>query len=406
MPRIRAARLGSAALFAAALLAACSGKDDPAGERARGAEKGKGPIVIGAPWPWEARGSIRYGDGMTLALEEVNAAGGVHGRRLEILRADDQEDVDRGRMVAQDLVKNPDVVAVIGHLQSYVTVPAAATYDLAGLVLLAPTATSPELTGRGYRRVFRTTFSDEDVGHAMADYALKQGYRRVVIYYSRDEYGRGLANAFEERATGGQARILDRRSYDLSGSSGGLAATEAAEAWRELDPDAVFIAGDGETGARLAVALRAAGVNAPILGGDALAIPPYLEIGGAAVEGTVLPARFNPETPTPQVREFREAFRRRFGVEPDVGAALGYDAVHVLVNAMARAPSVSPEAVAAALRSGPPWEGVTGTFRLGAHGELAESPIRKVVVRGGTFRHLDEGAALAAAPAPSDSGAP
>jgi branched-chain amino acid transport system substrate-binding protein len=378
----------AAAVAAGLLLSACS-EDDPGGSRTRRAEKGEGPVVIAAPWPWQARAAIRYGDGMDLAVSEVNAAGGVHGRPLRVLRVDDQEDVDRGRLVAQELTRNPDVVAVVGHLQSYVTVPAAAAYDLAGLVLVSPTATSPELTRRGYRRVFRATFSDEHVGRTMADYALQQGYRRVVIYYSRDEYGRGLANAFEERVTAGGARVLDRRSYDL-GVVGAVSVSGAVQAWRDMGPDAVFIAGDGDTGARLAVALREGGVNAPLLGGDALAIPAFLSQGGRAVEGTVLPSRFNPETPTEQVRAFTGAFHARYDAAPDVGAALGYDAVRLLAHAMNRAPSVSPEAVAAALRSGPEWTGVTGTFQFDEAGELVASPIRKVMVRDGTFQHLDE----------------
>ncbi len=378
-------------MVAAALsTAGCVGSRDASGDRQTRAGDDQRTIVIGAPWPWEVRKSILYGQGMQLALEEVNAAGGVRGRPLRLLQLDDQEDVDRGRLLAQELSGNREVVAVIGHLQSYVTVPAAAAYDLSGLVLIAPTATSPELTRRGYKRVFRTTFSDVDVGQAMADYALQQGYRRIVIYYSRDEYGRVLANAFEERAASGKAQVLSRRSYEPGGPANTLAAAEAVEAWQHIGADAVFIAGEGESAAALAVELRRRGVTIPLLGGDALAIPPFLTLGGRAVEGTVVPSRFSPDIPTPEVQSFLDAFRKRYGQDPDVGAALGYDAMKLLAYAMNRAQSISPESVANALHAVHGWTGVTGVITFDSAGNLAEVPVPKVVVRGGVFHHLDE----------------
>src|SRR5687767_6785939 len=93
-------------LLAAAGLAACGGSDDPAAQRAR-RSAAKGEIVVGAAWPWELRGEqIHYGKGMDLAVEELNAAGGVLGRPLKLLRVDDQESVDRGRIIAQELGRN------------------------------------------------------------------------------------------------------------------------------------------------------------------------------------------------------------------------------------------------------------------------------------------------------------
>lgn len=372
-------------VLALGLLAACSAADGT--ERGAAAE---GPIVIGAPWPWKAQSGIRYGDGMQMAVDEINAAGGVGGRPLKLLRLDDNEDVDRGRLVARDLTRQAGVVAVIGHLQSYVTVPAAAIYDFGGVVHLAPTATSTELTRRGYRRLCRTTFSDAAMGREMAEYALRRGYRRVLVFYSRDEYGRGLANAFEERLAAGRGQVADRRSYDPG--SGASAAAEAAAAWGDAGPDAVFVAGDGEAAARLAVQLRRAGIRAPLLGGDALAIPALLEVGGAAVEGTVIPSRFSPEIPNPRVKRFTADFRARFDATPDVGAALGYDAVRVLADAIRQAGTPTPDRVAAALRATRGWEGVTGTLAFDSAGDLVPTPIRKLVVRGGAFHYLDEGA--------------
>src|SRR3712207_3877593 len=198
----------------AAVLAGCGGSDDPIAQRIKRA-KGSGEIVIGAAWHWEARGEqILYGKGMDLALEELNAAGGVLNRPVKLLRLDDQESVDRGRIIAQELGRNPDVVAVIGHLHSYVTVSAAPIYDLSGLLLVSATSTSPELTNKGYGRVFRTVFNDTELGRQMAQFARDRGYRRMVIYYARDETGRGMANAFEEQLVSGGGQVVSRESFD------------------------------------------------------------------------------------------------------------------------------------------------------------------------------------------------
>lgn len=370
--------------------AACSTEHDPAAERVRRAENGDGDLVVGAAWPWEARGRLLYGQGMDLAVEEVNRAGGIHGRRLRILREDDRESVNEGSLVAQRFANNPDVVAVIGHLQSYVTVPAAAVYELAGVPLLAPAATDPELTRRGYRHVFRGTFTDAQAGRRMAEYAAARGYRRTAIYYVRNPYGRSLANAFEERADELGVAVAARRSYDPNGESGHRGAAQTAAEWRSLQLDAVFVAGEVPHAAVFVAELRRQGITAPVLGGDALGIPDLFTVGGAAVEGMVVASAFHPEDRRPEVRRFVEAFRDRYGTPPDAAAALGYDAVRVLAQAMGRAPSPTPERISDALRSTRGWQGVTGTFSFDDAGDLTDKPVRKVVARGDRWRYLDE----------------
>src|SRR4029077_20616913 len=104
-------------------------------------------------------------------------AGAIGGRHLRVARYDDHESIDRGRIVAQKIADDPDVVAVIGHLQSYITVQTAGVYNQAGLVLVAPTATDPKLTQLGYPQVFRATFTDNSVGRHLAELVASQQRR-------------------------------------------------------------------------------------------------------------------------------------------------------------------------------------------------------------------------------------
>ena len=351
-----------------------------------------GPVTIAAPWPWESRTTLLYGEGLQMAVDETNAAGGVLGRPLTVLREDDHESVDRGLLVAQRLAQNNDVVAVIGHMQSYVSLPAAAIYDLSGLVHLAPTATDPRLTEQGYRRLFRMTFTDREIGAQMADFAAAQGYDRVAIYYIRNAYGRGLANAFEERALELEVGIADRQSYDPNTLAGDRALTDILASWRDLDLRAIFIAGEPRQAAAMIRAARDSGIAVPVLGGDALGTSSFGSLGGRAVEGAVIAAAFHPADEREEVQRFSVAFRQRYGALPDASAALGYDAVRLLVHGITQAGSIDPDAVAEALRATAGWRGVTGPIAFTDDGDLVERAIGKVVVRDGQLAWLGDAA--------------
>ena len=360
---------------------------DEHSERTARAVTASGDIVIAAVWPWEARRDIRYRDGLELAVQEINAVGGIRGRSLRLLLRDDKESVDEGRLIAQSLGADTEVVAVIGHLQSYVTVPVAAIYDLSGLLMVAPAATDPQLTAQGYRRVFRATFSDQMVGRSMAEFAAARGYRRMAICYGRDVYGRDLANAFEERAVGAGIRIVGRQSYEIGPATRETFA-ETLRDWKALDIDAIFLAGEVPSGAVFIAEARRAGLTMPVLTGDAMNSPELIRVAGPAAEGTIVASIFHPDEPRANVREFTESFRRQFGVAPDAASALGYDAVKLLAEAMRRAGTVAPDDVARALHAARDWKGVTGPFSFDAAGEPLVRPVVKLVVRNGKLEYL------------------
>lgn len=378
------------ALIALLIIVACRTSRSPAEERTVRARQGMGDIVTGVAWPWAARREVRYSEGLEMAVDEINGSGGVQGRHIRLRREDDHESVDEGELVAQRLANDPDVVAVIGHLQSYVSVPASAIYDLSGLVMLAPTATDPELTAHGYLRVFRATFTDEEVGRQMAEYAARQGYERIGIYYIRSDYGRNLANAFEERANDLGLSIPVRQSYEPNDPAGGASFGPVLRGWRDAGLDAIFLAGEVPSAARVIVAARGEGLTIPILGGDAMSSPELITVGGSAAEGTVVATAFHPDEPRPEVRRFTAAFEKRYGVAPDAGSALGYDVIHLLADAILRSGSAVPDSIAKALHSLHDWRGVTGSFTFDSAGNLVGRPIAKMVVSGGKFVYLPD----------------
>jgi branched-chain amino acid transport system substrate-binding protein len=404
--KARPRRLAALALPAALLLVACGGPPDPAEERVRRARRGTGDLVIAAPWPWSLRTEIRYGQGLEMAVDEINAAGGVAGRRLRLAKYDDHETIDDGLRVAQKISADPDVVAVVGHLQSYITVQAAGVYSRAGLLLVAPTATDPQLTRLGLKRVFRATFTDGSIGRQLADFAAARGWKRVAICYIRNDYGRNLANAFEARATQTGITVHARSSYDPSEQVSERTFEPVVHEWKAAEIDAILLAGEVPSAAIFVAQTRRKGIKVPILGGDAMSSPGLMAVAGPAAEGMVVASFFHPDEPRAEVARFDEAFKNRFGVPPDAGSALGYDCVRLLTAGMRKAGSAVPDEVAAALHALDGWRGVTGVFAFDENGDLPEKPILMSVVRGGRFEYLAPTDPARAASTGAPAGAP
>jgi branched-chain amino acid transport system substrate-binding protein len=370
--------------------AACT-RTDPSGGAGRTGPGGR-DVVIAVAWPWELRKEIRLEDGLQMAVDELNADGGPGGRKLRIAKYDDQESIDAGRVVAQKITHDPDVVAVIGHLQSYVTLQTAEVYNQAGLVLLAPTATDPDLTGRGYPRVFRATFDDKAIGRRLADFAARQKAKTAAIYYIRDSYGKNVANAVEARAVQIGLRIVARESYDPSEKANEGTFERVLTEWKQLDIDAIILAGEVPSAAIFVAQARARGIKAAIFGGDAMSSPALMAVAGPAADGVIVASFFHADEPRPEVQRFREAFRKKYGAAPDAGAALGYDCVQLLARAIHQGKSASPKDIARTLHEMPPWKGVTTTFQFDERGDLVGRPIVMSIVRAGRFEYLESAA--------------
>jgi branched-chain amino acid transport system substrate-binding protein len=380
--------LAVAVVMGVALLVGCRARRDPAAERVVRAAKASGDVTIAVPWPWALRKEIRYGEGLQMAVDEINARGGVVGRRLRLAKYDDQESVDEARLVAQKIASDPDIVAVIGHLQSYTTLQAARVYDQAGLVLVAPTATAPELTELGLKRVFRATFTDEAVGKQLAEFAATRRLKRIAVYYIRNTYGRNLANAFELRAAQLGLFVTARDSYDASGQVSERTFDRILQEWKLAEPDAIVLAGEVPSAAVFVAQARALGLKMPIIGGDAMSSPGLMAVAGPAAEDVIVASFFHRNEPRPEIARFVAAFEQKYGVSPDAGSALGYDCVGILAAAMEAAKSILPDDVAKAMHALSGWKGVTARFAFDAQGDMSDRQITLSIVRKGTFEYL------------------
>ncbi len=371
-------------LAGAMLLGACT-EPNTAEYRNAFARDHAGDIRLGVVWPLSsAKGTLK--NGVEMALAEINEAGGVLGRKLDVVMRDDERSVNKGMLLAQEFAQDPQVVAVVGHLDSYIAIPVASSYEFSGILMVSPGSTGMRLTQQGFGRIFRTMVNNRESSTQLAEYAAKKQYRRIVIYYINNDYGRDLANFFEQRANDLNLTIVDRRAYE---KVGGNHARVLAE-WKHFHRfDAVFLAGSLPEGADIIREARELGIDAAILGGIGLDAPDLIATAGEYAEGVVVTSVFHPDIPRPEVLRFTQAYEQRLGVKPDASAAQGYDTVRLLADAIRRAGSAEPDKIAAALHATRQWKGVTGTHSFDEHGELSEKRIVLNVVRDGRFEYLE-----------------
>lgn len=363
------------------LLAACSNWDDPRTARAQRAAAATGDIVIGAVWPWTGdKGDLWQG--IELAVEEINAQGGVLNRKLRIVKADDESSLAKGRLIAEQFADNPDMVAVIGHHDSYIALPAAATYQSAGLVYLTPGASAHRLNEQGHDLFFRSVPSNRSQGRHMAEYMAAQGHRQVAIYYVKETSSQNMANHFEQRARELGLTIVDRRSY-LQGSQD---FGNTIHHWKDLYQfDALFLAAKMPEGAQIIAQARKMDLRVPIFAGEGLDTYRLMEAAGAAADGVMVPEIVVHDDRWPAYRHFHELYVGKYHQPARTPAAQGYDSVHLLAQAMRRANSSVPDKIAQALRNTQKWPGAAGEFSFDEKGDIPDKKVGLKRVRDGRF---------------------
>jgi branched-chain amino acid transport system substrate-binding protein len=341
-------------------------------------------ILIGVAWPLASNNSL-FKEGVELAVNEINQNGGIKSKKLEIIMNDDEASVAKGMAVAQSYAENKDMVAVIGHRNSSISIPASRIYEDAGLVMLSPASTAPELTEQGYNFIFRNIPSDDEITRQLAIFAAHSGHKRMVIYYSDDSYGRGLANSFEDHAGKDGVYIVDRFSY-----YGKLTDLERLhQKWKALDFDGVFIAQALPGGAEFIAEAGQAGITVPFIGGNALDSPMLYDIAGKYAEGTVIGTIFNPLESRPEVESFIKSFKQKYNQSPTAYSAQGYDAVKLLAAAIEKSNSTNPSVIADQLRKLNNYPGVAGYHTFNDNGDDIGKLVIKKVFRNGRFEYMD-----------------
>ena len=357
-------------------MAACSRDESPAAPATQAVT-----VLIGHAGP--LTGSIAHQgkddeNGVALAIEQANHRKLVIGGQpvaFRMLSEDDQGDPKIGTTVAQKLV-DAHVVAVIGHLNSGVTIPASEIYNKAGIPVISGSATNPELTERGLKGVFRTVGRDDQQGPAIAAYIANelQG-RNVAIVDDKTAYGEGLASEVDKALRAAKVTIVGReRTTDKETDFKAILTRLKAK-----NPDVIFHGGMDATGGLMVKQARELGLKAQFAFGDGACTEEMSQLTGPAGEGLACSQAGLPASAA--TREFRDAFTRRYG-ETKLYAPFFYDATNVVIEAMRRANSTDPAKFTPEIYN-VSVQGATGKIEFDAKGDRKDAEMTIFRLRGG-----------------------
>jgi branched-chain amino acid transport system substrate-binding protein len=349
-----------AAAFAAAIattLAACSG----GGTSGQG---GSEEILVGE-FGSLTGGTATFGqsthNGVTMAFDEINAAGGVLGKKLKVLVEDDQSKPEEAATAVQKLIGQNRVVAVLGEVASSRTLAAAPIAQANKVPLISPSSTNPKVTEVG-DYIFRVCFIDPFQGAVMAKFAANTlKLKKVAILYDvRSDYSVGLRSFFSETFKGLGGEVIGEQVFSEGDSDFRAQLTQL----KSLKPEAIYVPGYYTEVGTISRQARELGITVPLMGGDGWDSPKLTEIGGKAIEGSYLSNHYSVDDPSPAIQKFVGDYKARFGATPDALAALGYDAAKVLADAFKRAGTTEGAKVRDAIAQTKSFTGVTGSITI------------------------------------------
>lgn len=310
--------------------------------------------------------------GIRLALDEANQAGGIKGKKINLVTLDDQGKSEEAAAAVTRLIAQNNVVAIIGGVASGRTKAAAPIAQSHGVPLVSPASTNPDITKIG-DMIFRVCFIDPFQGFVMAKFAQENlKMKKVVILRDvKNEYSVGLANAFSDEFKKRGGEIL----ADISYQSGDIDFKAQLTQIRSKNPEAIYVPGYYTEVGLISQQARQLGIKVPLMGGDGWDSEKLFEIGKDSIEGNYYSNHYVTDSTAPAVTEFIKKFQSKYDEMPDAFAALGYDAAKILFAALERAPDLSGKAIRDELKNTKDFAGVTGKISLNENRDAVKSAV-------------------------------
>lgn len=311
--------------------------------------------------------------GMELAVDEINAAGGIKGKQVKVITLDDQGKPDEAATAVTKLITQNKVKAIVGEVASSISLAMAPIAQQYKIPMVTPSSTNPKVTQQG-DFIFRVCFIDPFQGKVMATFArdnLKVS-KVAVLRDVKNDYSVGLADFFTQTFKEKGGTILIDQSY----SAGDMDFKAQLTAIRSKNPEAIFVPGYYTEVGLIARQARELGIKAPLLGGDGWDSDKLTQIGGRAIAGSFFSNHYSNEDQSPLVQDFIKRFRAKHQSDPDGLSSMGYDAMKVLADAMTRAKSLDGQDVRDALAVTKDFKGVTGNITIDEN----RNPVKPAVV--------------------------
>lgn len=322
--------------------------------------------------------------GMELAIAEVNAAGGVKGKKLKVLYEDDKSTPLEASNKVQQLIDRDKAVAIIGEVASSRTMAGGLIANTKKVPLITPSSTAVEVT-KNKEYVFRVCFTDDQQGDVAARFVhgtLKKP-NVALLYVAQDNYSSGLAQSFKQSLQKLGGKIVAEKGYQSKETN----FTTYLEAIKASNPDVIFAPVYYNDMVQIARQAKAVGIpGTSFVGGDGWDANELIEGAGAELEGAYFTNHYAPDVPWPNSQAFLKAFRAKYNVEPTSMAAQGYDSAKLLADAMGRATEITPEAIKNAIAATKDFQGATGSLTIDKE-RNATKPIVVVQIKDKKFRY-------------------
>lgn len=292
-------------------------------------------------------------NGFQLAVDEANAAGGINGRKIKVIIADDKNDPTEAANAVSKLINQDQVKLVIGSVSSKCSIPLSQLCQSGSVVMITPTSTNPKVTvddaGRRKDYVFRACFIDPFQGQVAAKFVLDhlQAKTSAILYDVGNDYVKGLAEFYHDNFTAGGGKVVAYESYTKDDADFSAVLTKI----KQYQPDILYIPDYYNKVALIVKQARQLGITSTFVGGDGWDSEDMLKIAGDAIVGGYFTNHYSPDDPRVEVQDWVRKYVARFGSKPDALATLGYDATRLLIAAVAQAGSSEPAAVRDALKN-------------------------------------------------------
>ncbi len=317
--------------------------------------------------------------GAQMKAKEINDAGGKW--KIELIPEDDASNCDQSVNATTKLVTRDNVAAILGAVNSpcaLAMVPVTQRFETPQFTFGVGTA----ITQKGSKWVFRVAVGAPGQTKELANYAVKKlGHKKIAVLYSDDEYGASMATGFKEALAALGMQPVAYESYPRADKdfSGQLTKVKNSGA------TALFPTGSYAASALIAKQAKQLGLSLQLLGDTGNATPKFIELGGEAVEGTVIVEPFTPADPDPRIQDFAQKYRKQFNRDPDGWVAEMYDSVGMIHTAVSNAGKADRKAIrdyAVSLKPGATHKGILGEWYFSANGD-ATFPLYKVQIKGG-----------------------
>lgn len=317
--------------------------------------------------------------GVRLAAEEINNAGGVLGKKIRLIVEDDQGKAEEAASVVTRMVTGDNVIAVIGENSSNQSKAGAPVCNAAKVPMISPSSTNPGVTKIG-PYIFRVCFTDPYQGKALATFvrnSLKL-QTAAILKDNKNDYSVGLAESFAQPFTQIGGRIVAEQSY----SGGDNDFRPQLTAIRAAKPEVLFLPGFYTDVGQIAIQARELGIAVPMVGGDGWDSPTVIAIGGKSIDGCYFSDHYFVGEPRPAVQRFVAEIRRRTGANPDANSALGYDALRIFAEAAKRAGTLDRTAIRDQIAQTKSYQGVSGVITMGPDRDPIK-PVAMIKIEGG-----------------------